>query len=170
MQLDARGATDLLRLPLREVEGLACRGRIGPAISRGHGGELVGRVASGLKPATLKVSAAAAEYALDLGLVVRAVESCASGRIVDLDPWPEATGEFAPDHPRNEECVLYAAAVTPEAMDRLEAAYRASIQSGVEALRGGVELGFALGYSAADVAAWLLNTRRLARRDVAATP
>jgi hypothetical protein len=157
MQLDALGASDLLRLPEHRLEALAYSGSIGPAISRGPGNELVDRVACGLKPATLKISADAAAYALDLGLVVKAVETVAGEAMVDLVPWPEATGEFAPDHPGNGESVLYAAAVTPVAMDRLEAAYSASMQAGPEGLRGGVELGLALGYSIVDVAAWLLK-------------
>ncbi len=121
-----------------------------------------------MKPATLKVSAGAAAYALDLGLVVKAVETVASGAVDGFDPWPEATGGFAPDHPGNGRCVLYAAAATPEAMDRLEAAYCASMQAGPGGLRGGVELGLALGYSVVDVAAWLVNAGLLARREAAA--
>ena len=54
----------------------------------------------------------------------------------------------------------HAAATTTEAMDGLEVAYRTSIQSGDERLLSGVELGLALGYSHADVAAWLINARR----------
>jgi hypothetical protein len=42
------------------------------------------------------------------------------------------------------------------------------MQAGPEGLRGGVELGLALGYSIVDVAAWLLNARRLAQRDAVA--
>ena len=86
------GAADLARLPEHDLEALTRRGTVGPPIGRGLGNELVDRVASGQKPATLKVSAGAAAYALGLGLVVKAVESVASGAIVDFDPWPEATG------------------------------------------------------------------------------
>jgi hypothetical protein len=166
MQLDSFGAADyLIRLPEHRLAALANRGTVGPSIGRGLGDELVDRVAQSLKPATLKVSAGAAAYALDLGLVVKGVETVASGRIVDFVPWPEATGEFAPDHPGNDECVLYAAAATPEAMDSLEAAYRMSLCDGDEGQAGGVELCFSLGYSVPDIAAWLLNVRRLAQRE-----
>jgi len=135
MQLDSLGSGDVLHLPEHSLEALASQGIVGPPIGRGLGNELVDRVVSGMKPATLKVSAGAAAYALHLGLVVRAVESVASGAVVDFDPWPESTGEFAPSHPGSDECVLYSAAATNEAMDRLEVAYRASIQSGVDAAR-----------------------------------
>jgi hypothetical protein len=162
MRLDSPETTDLVRLPERRLELLASRGTVGPPIGRGLGNELVDRVASGQKPATLKVSAGAAAYALELGLVIKAVESVASGAIVDIDPWPEATGEFAPDQAGNDECMLYSAAAIPEAMDRLETAYRASIQPGPDALRGGVEIGLALGYSQADVAAWLIKRQAIA--------
>ena len=151
-----------LRLSEPELKALASRGTIGPSIGRGLGNELVDRAASGVKPATLRVSAAAAAHAVDLGLVVKAVETVDGGAVFDFVPWLEATGEFAPNHPGNGERVLYAAAVTPEAKDRLEAAYSASMRAGPEGLRGGVELGFALGYSAADVAAWLVRARLLA--------
>jgi len=63
----------LLAMSDAELEALAVERLVGPAIGRGHGGELVDRVAAGLKPATLIISAGAAAYALTLELVARAV-------------------------------------------------------------------------------------------------
>jgi mutator family transposase len=158
-------ADELLRLHDDQLHALATSGCLGPAIGRGLGNELVDRVASGQKPTTLKVSPAAATYALHLGLVVRAVESVASGAAVDFDPWPEATGDLDPHEPSSQEHLLYAVGRTVTAIDALEAAYHASTRPGDKGLRGHVELGLALGYSTADVAAYILNARQLARRD-----
>jgi hypothetical protein len=164
LQLDSLNPTDVMLLTEQELEALARNGRVGPAIGRGLGNELVQRVSCGVKPATLMVSAAAAGYALELGLVVRAVSTAVDNAVVDFHPWPDAPGPLAPDEPANSE-VVYAVAATTEAMDRLEAAYHAS-QAGAEAgLRGHAELGLALGYTPADVAAYLLRARTLARSE-----
>ena len=108
------------------------------------------------------VSAAAAAYALSLGLVAKAVSTVVDTAVVDFNPWRDASGGFAPDDPANGE-VVYAVATTTVAMDRLEAAYHASRAGGETELRGHAELGLALGYTPADVAAYLLRARTRAR-------
>jgi hypothetical protein len=118
-----------------ELEAFAAAGSVPAAISLGTSDELVFRIATGRKPAATDIAYESALWAHRLGLIVRAYTQ----------------GEK----------LAYVVAVDVDALARLKAAWSLGF-AGVDAERGEyeIELGLALGYSKADVAAFYLQRYR----------
>jgi hypothetical protein len=158
----------LLALAPAELDALAEHGRVGPAIGAGPQEALIARVAGGRKPAAIDVGVAGACRAKELGLVVKALGgSTPDGEWSAFTEWPDAEGPFSPDVAQPPGFALdYALAENTEAMAELERAYllQGVVAIGDEASEA--RLGLALGYSDADVAAFLVRRRR--RREAAA--